>query len=379
VYSISLSDRKFHCTVSLINQYILRETLGAWIVVTVVLFVIVMTNQFAEILGEAASDQLPKDAVFGVLGLASLQYLTALTPIGLFLGVMLALARLNRDSEMSAIMACGIGPANILMPVSLLALVLSVGLAWLALVKTPEASWKIEEIKLQAREQLELGVLESGRFTTPDSGNTIIYAREVEGEQIRGVFIQRQTRNGVVVILADRGQRVQSSTDGQLTFVLYEGRRYEGVPGERNFKVTEFREHGIPIGRALADTSVELIEAKPTSVLFGSPDPEHQAELQWRFSSPISLLVLALLAVPLSRSRPQEGRYARLGVGVLVYVIYVNAMSVGRVWVEREQVPTWLGLWWVHLALGLLGLLLLMVEAGWLIPKAWPRLGKVRP
>ena len=68
-----------------------------------------MTNQFAEILGEAASDQLPKDAVFGILGLASLQYLTALTPIGLFLGVMLALARLNRDSEMSAIMACGIG------------------------------------------------------------------------------------------------------------------------------------------------------------------------------------------------------------------------------------------------------------------------------
>ena len=109
MYSISLSDRKFHCTVNLINQYILRETFGAWIVVTVVLFVIVMTNQFAEILGEAASDQLPKDAVFGILGLASLQYLTALTPIGLFLGVMLALARLNRDSEMSAIMACGIG------------------------------------------------------------------------------------------------------------------------------------------------------------------------------------------------------------------------------------------------------------------------------
>ena len=85
-----------------------------------------------------------------------------------------------------------------------------------------------------------------------------------------------------------------------------------------------------------------------------------------------------MLAVPLSRSRPQEGRYARLGVGVLIYVIYVNAMSVGRVWIEREQVPVWLGLWWVHVALGLLGLLLLMIEAGWFSLQAWPRSGKVR-
>jgi len=364
---------------NLISRYILRETLSAWIVVTVVLFVIIMTNQFAEILGDAATDQLPKDAVFGILGLASLQSLTALTPIGLFLGVMLALARLNRDSEMSALMACGIGPVNILAPVSALAVVLAAGLAWLALVKTPDASRRIEEIKFQAKEQLGLGVLESGRFTTPDSGNTVIYAREVEGEQIRDVFIERQNRNGVVVILADRGQRVQDPTNGQLTFVLYEGRRYEGVPGEHNFRVMEFREHGIPIFKGSSEEFVEPVETKPTKALLGSPEPEHRAELQWRLSAPLSLFVLVLLAVPLSRSGPQEGRYARLGVGVLVYVIYVNAMSVGRVWVEREQVPAWLGLWWVHLVLGLLGFLLLMVEDGWLVPRAWVGSRRARP
>lgn len=349
---------------SLISRYILRETLSAWIVVTTVLFLILMSNQFAEILGDAAADQLPKDAVFGVLGLASLQYVTALTPIGLFLGIMLALARLNRDSETAALMACGIGPVKMLGPVGLLTVVLAAGLAWLALVRTPEASRRIEEIKFQAQERLELGVLESGRFTTPDAGETIIYAREVQGEQIHDVFLERRAGDRVVVILAARGQRVQDPSNGNLTFVLHEGRRYEGIPGEQGFRMMEFREHGIPI-EGSNEEFVEIVETKPTQALLVSRDPEDRAELQWRVSAPLSLFVLALLAVPLSRSRPREGRYARLGAGVLVYITYANAMSVGRVWVESDQVPTWLGLWWVHALLGVIALWLLGREAGW--------------
>jgi lipopolysaccharide export system permease protein len=79
------------------------------------------------------------------------------------------------------------------------------------------------------------------------------------------------------------------------------------------------------------------------------------------------VFVLMLLAVPLSRSRPREGRYARLGVGILIYITYANLLSIARVWVEREEVPQWIGLWWVHLALGLVGLLLLGRESGWFV------------
>ena len=204
--------------------------------VTLILFVILMSNQFAEILDDAAVGRLPRDAVFAILGLTSLRYLTVLTPIGLFLGVMLALARLNRDSEMAALAACGIGPARMLGPISILTVILSGSVAWLALVQTPDAARAIEEIKQVAEEELELGVLESGKFTTPDSGDTIIYAKEVVGEIIYDVFIEHQADEDVIVILADRGERVQNSTTGDLTFVLYDGRRYEGVPGERDFR-----------------------------------------------------------------------------------------------------------------------------------------------
>jgi lipopolysaccharide export system permease protein len=350
---------------SLISRYIFRETFSAWLMVTAVLFVILMSNQFAEILDDAAAGRLPRDAVFLILGLTSLRYLTVLTPIGLFLGVMLALARLNRDSEMAALAACGVGPSSLLRPISLLVTGLSLTVAWLALVQTPDASRAIEEITQRAQDELELGVLESGKFTSPDSGDTIVYAREVIGEEIHDVFIQHNRDERVVVILADRGERVQDAETGDLSFVLYNGRRYEGIPGEKNFRVVNFSEHGMPIRPDEDEEAEELVESKLTELLLASNIPEDRAELQWRLSSPISLFVLMLLAVPLSRSRPREGRYGRLGVGILIYITYQNLLSIARVWIEREDVPTWVGLWWVHISLGLVGLWLLARESGW--------------
>ena len=349
---------------NLLNRYILRETFFASLVVTLVLFVILMSNQFAEILNDAATNQVPRDAVFAVFSLTSLQYITFLTPIGLFLGVMLALARFNRDSEMAAMASCGVGPVRLLGPISVLTVLLAVTVAWLALVRTPEASRQIEEIKVQAREDLKIGVLESGVFTSPDSGDTIVYAQDVAGDEIYDVFIEHKDGDRVIVIRADRGERRQNDVDGQLTFVLYNGRRYEGIPGEESFRIIEFGEHGMPV-RVDQPEEEQPVETKSVEALLASSAPADRAELQWRLSAPFSLFVLALVAVPLSRSRPREGLYARLGVGILVYIIYANMLNIARSMVERDEVPQWLGMWWAHAALAFIGLTLLARDSGW--------------
>ncbi|HSG64678.1 MAG TPA: LPS export ABC transporter permease LptF [Gammaproteobacteria bacterium] len=349
---------------TLIGRYVLRETFATWLVVTLVLFVILMTNQFAEILDDAAADRLPREAVFAILGLTSLRFFTMLTPIGLFLGIMLALARLNRDSETAALAACGVGPLSLLRPILLLTCLIAVGITWLALVRTPDAAREIEAIRAQAREALELGVLESGKFTTPDSGDTVIYAREVVAAEIRDVFVEHEAQDGLVVIQAERGTRLYDPVDGELSFVFYNGRRYEGSPGTRDFRIVDFDEHGIPVSRDDENDDEIPVETKPTSELLRSSDPLDRAELQARLSAPVSLFALMLLAVPLSRSRPREGRYARLGIGMLIYITYANMLAVARVWFERELVPAWLGLWWVHAALALIGVILLIREAG---------------
>ena len=106
---------------------------------------------------------------------------------------------------------------------------------------------------------------------------------------------------------------------------------------------------------------------KSTLALLESALPADRAELQWRISLPLSLIVLGLLAVPLSRSSPREGRYARLGIGLLIYIVYANMMSIASVWVLRGAVSEWLGMWWVHGTVALLALLLLAREGGMLV------------
>ncbi len=65
-------------------------------------------------------------------------------------------------------------------------------------------------------------------------------------------------------------------------------------------------------------------------------------------------LVLTLVAVPLSRLRPRQGRYARVGFAIVVYIVYSNLIAAAKVWVEKGDLPPIVGVWWG--ALGATGL-----------------------
>ena len=99
--------------------------------------------------------------------------------------------------------------------------------------------------------------------------------------------------------------------------------------------------------------------------LMRSSEPEHIAEFQWRLSVPISTIILAILAVPLSRSQPRAGRYGRLAIGLLVFIIYLNMMSAAKAWVEQSEISPALGIWWVHGVVLLFALALLAVQNGY--------------
>ena len=103
----------------------------------------------------------------------------------------------------------------------------------------------------------------------------------------------------------------------------------------------------------------------PFSQLLDSEELEHIAELQWRIGIPLSTIILAMLAVPLSHSRPRAGRYGRIGVGLLVFIIYLNMLSAAKAWIEQATISPALGLWWVHGCVLLFALLMLAIQNRW--------------
>ena len=278
---------------NLIGRYIFREAFGSWLVVMVVLFLIFMTNQLADIFGDAAADRLPRDAVLAIFGLTALRYLMLLTPITLFLGVTLALARLNRDGEMAALSACGVGLTRLLVPIGAFTLLLALGLTWLAFVLTPAASRRIEEIRFSAEQNVELSAIEAGKFTSPDSGDTVLYAREVVGDELRDVFLQ--TQRGRSGHRGSRGARAAHRRSRHRGAIVRSARRppLRRRAGRGRVSRLEFDEQVVPIRPDEEDEFVEVAAAKPTLDLFRSAALADRAELHWRVSFPLSLFVLA--------------------------------------------------------------------------------------
>ena len=350
----------------ILDRYVLREAARTWAAVTAVLLFILLSNQFARVLGDAAKDKLPRDAVFSVIGLTALQYLTILIPFGLFLAIMLALARLYRDSEMPAMMACRMGPSALYRPLMWLAVPLAVLVGWLSLDLGPKALREVQLIAAAAERRVDLSAIEPGKFNSAGQGDAVIYAERVsEDGSLTNVFLQRRIGGALEVVLAEKGSQRASADPETRYIVLRNGRRYEGRPGESQFRIVEFAEHGIPYKVPALEEPDFKPEARSTPELLQTRDLKAAAELQWRVSVPLSALLLSFLAVPLAKSRPRQGRYGKMAAGILVYFIYFNLLGAARVWVEQGELAPAIGVWWVHGLVLLLGLVLLGLQNGW--------------
>ena len=357
-----------------LDRYLLREVTLTFVAVTGVLLLILLSNQLARVLGQAVQSGFPGSVVLALIGLTTLQQLTVLLPIGLYLGIVLALGRLYHESEMTAMAACGVGTASIYRPVVLLTAVVVGALAVLSYRVVPAAGVRAQQIRVEALRAAQFGALEAGRFRSFAGGDVVFYAERVNPNgQLEGVFVQRRVEDRVEIAVAERAEQRGAGQSEQL-FVLHDGRRYEGVPGAPEWRVVTFKEHGIPVRLPAVKAKKEKLSLKPTSALIGSRDDGDRSELAWRTAVPVMALALMLLAVPLSKLRPRQGRFARVGVAVLAYFVYSNLVAAVRVWMDKGSLGGGLGMWWVHLLPIVLAALLV-----WRDERLGPILRRARP
>lgn len=333
----------------ILERYILREIILNWLGVTGVLSVILVINEVAQVFSRAADNQYPRSMVLELIGLGALHNLDILVPIGLLLGVVLALGRLYHDSEVTAALACGAGPGRIYVPVTLLALIVMAMLVWLSLVVAPRAMAHVLDLRRIAFEAGRLAPVAPGRFHTYGGGATVVYAQNANKDgTLTNVFVEHNRGNRVEVALAARAQHAIAPDGRSLIITLYDGERFEGEPGGTEFRIMRFAEHTIPVELPPPARTTVDVDSTPTVALLHSHSREQQAELQWRLALPVMAMVLTLLAVPLSRLNPRQGRYARVWLAVLLYLVYSNLVTLGRSWIERGTLPASYGLWWTH-------------------------------
>lgn len=350
----------------LIFRYLCKEVFVTLVSLTTILLLIFMSNQFVLYLNRAASGRIPAMFIMKLMMLELPNLLSLLLPLGFYVALLVAYGRLYAENEMTVLQACGYGPGRLLKHSLIMASGVSAIVLVIMLWGSPliylERTILLNKIGVQTLIQ----TIMPGRFNAVPGGKQIFYVESMNRAHTvaKNVFFAQNTlKNGHEqwdLLWAEKAFAQTEPKTQEDYVVLQEGRKYQGIPGFADYQVAEFTQYKARLPHPTMNTKQDIrIESTASLWPPNNVDPRKAAELQWRFSVPLMVLTLTLVAVPLSRVNSRSGKYAKLLPAILIYILYANLMFIARDWLAVGKIPIWLGIWWVHIIVGLLGLLLI--------------------
>jgi lipopolysaccharide export system permease protein len=175
------------------------------------------------------------------------------------------------------------------------------------------------------------------------------------------IFIYASNEEDTVIVLASEAKKYIDPRSNSIYLRLKDGIRYQGIPGDKNINILNFDLYDLEIVSDELQKSLAIytkIEGKNTLDLIKEGGRYANAELQWRLSQPITVLILSVFGIFLGKTLPRGGKGVNLLIGVIVFMLYYNGLLVAKSAIELGQMDPIIGLWGVHLLMVLLLLLL---------------------
>jgi lipopolysaccharide export system permease protein len=361
----------------IIQRYLTKEVMGSLAAVIIVLMLAFLSQQLVRYLNYVAIGKIATSVLLQLVSFEIPYLLALLLPLALYLGILLAYGRMYADQEMAILNMSGFSDRRLLRLTAIMSLVIAGIILFLMLWVNPWISLKRQAV--MASDEATLHMIETlmpGRFQVSPDGHHVMYVESLSRDHKRAqnVFLAEQKavpdepdKSQWMLIFAEQGYQTRIKHIPDPFFVTLDGYRYEGTPGQNDYKIIKYKSYAIRIPQTDARLIHPEDEAMSMTQLWSDyENPKRAAELQWRFSVAISAVMLALFAAPLSAVRPRKSRFFILLPGVLIYIVYFNLLVVARHWIEQGTISSILGMWWVHaLMLGAVFGLLLFRSRQW--------------
>ncbi len=334
---------------SIFQRALVREFATMGLYIFAILLGIIVFTQLVRLLGKSVSGTLAVDGVPALLGFGALNYLPVLLSLSLFLSILLTLTRSYRDNEMVVWFCSGIGLTQWIRPVLWVALPVVGVVALLSMVLSPWAMFQADEFKRRLDSRDDVSAATPGMFRESKQADRVFFIENVDvgKNRVGNIFVQSVQHGKISTMVAKQGLQ-ETATNGDRFLVLLNGRRYEGVPGQLDFRIVEFERYAMRIEAAEIRRNFVRLQALPTLHLLQNRSNWNMSELQGRLGLPISALILALLAIPLSFVNPRAGRSLNLIMAVVIYMLYNNLINVTNAWVGQGKMGLVMGLLGIH-------------------------------
>ncbi|MFU2054816.1 LPS export ABC transporter permease LptF [Gallibacterium anatis] len=313
----------------ILTKYLIKETLKSQLAILFILLVIFLAQQLVRVLGSAVNGNVPVDVILPLLGLGMPTMAQLMLPLSLFLALLLTLGRLYSESEITVMQACGIGPNALVRVGLILSIVTAAIAAYNSLYLTPWALKKQVEVVENAKANPSASAITPGQFISSNNGNFVLFVDKVKGDQLSDIYLFQTRQVGKVkpsVIVAEQGN-FSTAKDGSQTLALKNGERFEGSAVLPEFRVTHFQDYLAFLAFNPAKAEEADLDMQDSNALLKNSSANAKAELQWRISLFLAVPLMMLIAIPLSKVNPRQGRFAKIIPALLLYLIYFLLQS----------------------------------------------------
>jgi lipopolysaccharide export system permease protein len=345
---------------TLISRYLLKNLVVFFISIFFIIVLIVFGNQFVLTVRESVEHGIPIQELMPIVGFNMLRDLPIILSLSLFLSIIISISQLYKSSEAVVMNSIGIGDKNFIYLIQPVVIFLFILVFFLTIYAVPWAKEQKSYAEDETVNASEFSFITEGKFESFKNGEIVFYTSEsssvdTAGEQnMEEIFIYFPKEESPIVVLASEATKYTDSESKSIFLRLKDGVRYEGFPGSANVNIMNFDRYDLEIVSGEVQKSLSNfseIEEKTSIDLLIEGGILANAEMQWRFSQPISILILSIIGVLLGKTSPRTEKGVNLLIGLGIFMLYNNGLVVAKNSIENGQLNPLVGLWSIHLLL----------------------------
>jgi len=345
---------------TIISRYLLRNLIVFLFAISFVIGLLVFGNQFVLTVQESVEHGVPLIELMPLIGYSMLRDIPIILTLSLFLSIIISISQLYKNSEAVVMNAFGLSEKNFIRCIQPIIIAFFILIFCLTIFAVPWAKQQKGLAEDQTVNASEFSFISEGKFESFKNGEIVFYAAEsfvtdIEGEQnMEEIFIYSKGDAKPIIVLALEATKYTDTQTQSVYLRLKNGIRYEGLPGDKNINILNFDLYDLEIISGEVQKSIinfSEIEEMSSIDLLSNDSLLANAEMQWRFSQPISILLLSVFGVFLGKSSPRTGKGINLIIGIVSFMLYNNGLLVAKNSIESGQLNPVIGMWSIHLIL----------------------------
>ena len=347
---------------NLISKYLIRNLIIFFSGITFIIALIVFGNQFVLTVQESVQHGIPIQELMPLVGLNMLRDIPIILTLSLFLSIIISISQLYKNSEAVVMNSIGIGDKSFISSIQPIIVFSFIIVFILSIFAVPWAKQQKNIAEDKTLNASEFSFITEGKFETFKNGDIVFYASESKNidaaneQNMEEIFIYAIDNENPIIVLASEATKYEDNISKSIYLRLKDGVRYQGLPGSNNINILDFELYDLEIvsgdiQKTISDFSE--IEEKSTFELIKEGGPLANAEVQWRFSQPISILILSILGVYLGKSSPRTGKGINILIGLVFFMLYNNGLLIAKTSIENNELNPFIGLWSIHILLAI--------------------------